>query len=703
MKESVLRPRSLVGITAVVFCVILVFLLYHRNQNPTGTSPTSMYDSKTTTEEIESTRRILQRTFTGATPDFSVARSNPIPPSGPLQCDKWIVLTATPTKQLLELSESDTDWCLAVVLEEKPPNNSSSDAKRVVYLDRRHLSSLGYETVSRSSFNLRNIGYIYAIHHGAKVIYDTDQDSALKSSTIDVSATDASSSMLAITQSPVWNPYPHFCYKDGWPRGFPLEWVAESSSSIDPTHFSNEFEVRDVGVWQLLADGDADVDADLKLTHGTPEVVFCSLKPVIIPTGVMAPYNFQSTLHNYNGFWGLILPQSVNSRVSDIWRAYVTQRLLWDINSHVGFLSPQVDHSRHTLNYLEDFDSENPRAGELVKYLFHWKCSSVEKHNIGKCLFQLYVELYEIEILEESDVYNVCNWINDLLSIGYQFPLVLHQGTPWLFEEFSKIRLCVQYNTYSSVKELSFRYLHNRYSKLFPHISYTAPGPKPIFMDDSIDYINCNDTSKRGIYQHACLMSHLERFPEEEGYLYISDDSLLDFTRLLKYPHDKVWTIKPETHNITFFQNFRRDWMTLKYYEEVVAYHKAMTKPEKGKIVEITGHEQLLRVRALADFIYIPGHLQASFVQAIKKSLKYELHCELAMPMVIDSVVGKQQVYFNGCKFRGKHRIWENLLSAGLSAKCDYIHPFKLATNEKQKSVWNTLMTKIENTLINYY
>ena len=29
-------------------------------------------------------------------------------------------------------------------------------------------------------------------------------------------------------------------------------------------------------------------------------------------------------------FWGLLLPVTVHGRVSDIWRAYLTQKLLWD-------------------------------------------------------------------------------------------------------------------------------------------------------------------------------------------------------------------------------------------------------------------------------------------------------------------------------------------------------------------------------------
>jgi hypothetical protein len=44
----------------------------------------------------------------------------------------------------------------------------------------------------------------------------------------------------------------------------------------------------------------------------------------------------------------------VHGRVSDIWRSYVAQRLLWDAGLRVAFSPPVVDQFRSPHNYIGD-------------------------------------------------------------------------------------------------------------------------------------------------------------------------------------------------------------------------------------------------------------------------------------------------------------------------------------------------------------
>jgi hypothetical protein len=44
----------------------------------------------------------------------------------------------------------------------------------------------------------------------------------------------------------------------------------------------------------------------------------------------------------------------VHGRVSDIWRSYISQRLLWDVGYHIAFSPPMVDQLRSPHNYLAD-------------------------------------------------------------------------------------------------------------------------------------------------------------------------------------------------------------------------------------------------------------------------------------------------------------------------------------------------------------
>ena len=64
--------------------------------------------------------------------------------------------------------------------------------------------------------------------------------------------------------------------------------------------------------------------------------------------GTMMPYNAQATLHSSDAIWGLLLPCTVHGRVTDIWRAYFTQRLLWDCGFRIAFSAPWVTQYRCT-------------------------------------------------------------------------------------------------------------------------------------------------------------------------------------------------------------------------------------------------------------------------------------------------------------------------------------------------------------------
>ena len=51
---------------------------------------------------------------------------------------------------------------------------------------------------------------------------------------------------------------------------------------------------------------------------------------------------------------------TVHGRVSDIWRSYFTQRLLWERTSHIAFCPSLVNHIRNQHRLIKDFDAELP-------------------------------------------------------------------------------------------------------------------------------------------------------------------------------------------------------------------------------------------------------------------------------------------------------------------------------------------------------
>ena len=146
---------------------------------------------------------------------------------------------------------------------------------------------------------------------------------------------------------------------------------------------------------------------------------------ISLRAGTFMPYNAQATLHGYDALWGLLLPCTVHGRVTDIWRAYFTQRLLWDLGSRIAFSTPWVTQYRNVHSYLADFNSELPlyqQSGELVRVLREWRPSAP---SLPGRIEELYVLMYEMGILGHNDVKLAQAWLLDLEKAGYRFPAIV--------------------------------------------------------------------------------------------------------------------------------------------------------------------------------------------------------------------------------------------------------------------------------------
>ena len=120
------------------------------------------------------------------------------------------------------------------------------------------------------------------------------------------------------------------------------------------------------------------VDAVYRLTASLP-ITFSNNVPVAVPPGIMTPFNSQATVFYHRAFWGLLIPISVTFRVCDIWRGYLVERLLWDIDAALSFVGPRVIQYRNPHDYLDDFASElqlYSDAGRLISFLLSFSDNS---------------------------------------------------------------------------------------------------------------------------------------------------------------------------------------------------------------------------------------------------------------------------------------------------------------------------------------
>ena len=288
-----------------------------------------------------------------------------------------------------------------------------------------------------------------ALKHGARTIWDFDDDNMLKFWIDGAAAANAPSldpymnltedsnisveflKRTNLTSCTVWNPYTHLGieYLPCWPRGMPLSEV-HRDSSFDLKSETGNMSWGQLGVVQSVADVQPDLDAIFRISHR----ILISFKMtnktrlVITPDGMFTPYNAQATLHNYPAFWALLLPVTVSGRVSDIWRSYLAQRLFRDVGLHLGFFArPLVVHDRSSHSLIGDLKAEQDlyeKTEKLIEFLNAWDSEAID---LVVRMEELWIEAYERAFINIGDVFLLQQWLLALQEIGYEFPEVKHE------------------------------------------------------------------------------------------------------------------------------------------------------------------------------------------------------------------------------------------------------------------------------------
>ena len=358
-------------------------------------------------------------------------------------CQKWVVITSVnpPTVVVNQLADSDDNLCVVVVADKKSPVEYPINKSHIMYLSVEAQEKLSYRIMNLVPWNhfaRKNIGFLYAIHHGAQQIFDLDDDNEFISANDilhQVYSMDKKEFKYIETNQYVTNPYG--IYRNGiyqtkqdsyiWPRGYPLEAIKREPdySFIDQNRTDSSSHIHQIGIIQYLQNVNPDLDAIYRITSSIPSsfdehLNYC----MILKKHSYSPWNAQSTLFNYDTFWGLLLPMTVHGRVSDIWRSFFTQRIMWEKEECVSFCPAIVNHIRNQHQLIKDFDAEMPlytQSEALLQYLNEWKPVSGD---IPQMIEELYIAMYERGILEKKDIRLVQAWIKDLYEIGYQFNLV---------------------------------------------------------------------------------------------------------------------------------------------------------------------------------------------------------------------------------------------------------------------------------------
>jgi len=292
----------------------------------------------------------------------------------------------------------------------KTPDSFSLDGARFYSVERQ--ARLDFEITKYLPFNhysRKMIGYILAIHEGAKAIVDTDDDN-FPLVNWQFPSSSVSCKQLSEDRGFV-NIYQYFSKEGIWPRGFPLNLV---SRSYNVEFESSKHSPVSVGVWQSLVNGDPDVDAIYRLLYGREDFVFDNHEPICLNKGTLCPFNSQNTMFFSNSFPLLYIPATVTFRFCDILRSLVAQPILSTHGLCVGFTGPTAKQIRNDHNLYRDLADELPMYEfvTLIPTLVNDIVS--EKWTMAENLRLAYETLCKSSIVKEAELSLLDAWLRDI-------------------------------------------------------------------------------------------------------------------------------------------------------------------------------------------------------------------------------------------------------------------------------------------------
>jgi hypothetical protein len=257
-------------------------------------------------------------------------------------------------------------------------------------------------------YSRKNVAYLHAIAASVNVLYETDDDNAPLDCWQVRSEHVSEIRCVGASRSRWVNAYRYFTDELIWPRGFPLPEIHSQ-----PPEVTMAASVRSP-IQQGLSNGSPDVDAVWRLVLDR-KFEFSNARSVVLEAGNWCPFNTQSTWWWPIAYPLLYLPSYCPFRMCDIWKSFIAQRCLWELNYGVAFHAPEVFQDRNQHDTLRDFADEVPgytRNREIGDILSGAQLSARETE-ISNNLRACYLALVKAGIFPSAELELLEAWLQD--------------------------------------------------------------------------------------------------------------------------------------------------------------------------------------------------------------------------------------------------------------------------------------------------
>ncbi|KAK4759440.1 hypothetical protein SAY87_022571 [Trapa incisa] len=643
-------------------------------------------------------------------------------PYSNFRSESWIVVSVSgPPSDSLRSLVRIKGWQVLAIGNSKTPADWS--LKGAIFLSLEQQANLGFRVMKYlpyDSFIRKSIGYLFAIQHGAKKIFDADDRGEVIGGDLgkhfDVELVGEGARQDVILQyshedpnRTVVNPYIHFGQRSVWPRGLPLENVGE----IGHEEYYTEVFGGKQFIQQGISNGLPDVDSVFYFTRKSGleafDIRFDDHAPkVALPQGMMVPLNSFNTMYHSSAFWGLMLPVSVSSMASDVLRGYWAQRLLWEIGGNVVVYPPTV----HRYDRIEAYPFSEEKdlhvsVGRLTKFLVSWRSS---KQGLFEKILELSYDMAKEGFWMEKDVMFTAAWLQDLLAVGYQQPrlMSLEIDRPRASighgdrKEFVPRKLPSVHLGVEEAGTVNYE-IGNliRWRKYFGNVVLImfCRGPVErtalewrllygrIFKTVIIlaEQKNAELAVEEGHLDqlYKILPTIFNRYTGAEGFLLLQDDTILNYWNLLQADKSKLWiTNKVSKSWTTVSTNGNSEWFLkqAKLVQKVVGTMPVHFQVSFKEAVKNDHHSLTI---CSSEVFYIPRHFVADFSDLVSLVGDLEIHHKVAIPMFFMSMDSTHNFDSVFSKMVYKRKPPPSINSTFYSPQAPAVHPWNIASEQE--------------------
>lgn len=320
----------------------------------------------------------------------------------------------TPALQALAAASQRHGFDFILIGDEASPASFELEGCDFYGLERQRKLQLDFERICPvRHYARKNVGYLLAMQRGAPIIVETDDDTVAYERFWQ--PRDRSQTVRKIAAEGWVNVYRYFSNANIWPRGLPLDQARAPVRGYGSLPFGEIV----CPIQQGLVDDDPDVDAIYRMLLELP----CRFDPgpsIALTTGAWCPFNSQNTAWWPEAFPLMYLPSYCSSRMTDIWRSFVAQRLAWVNGWGVLFHEPTVSQNRNVHDLMRDFTDELP--GYLENRAI---CTALERldlrpgtQHLGGNMRLAYQRLVEGGWIDEKEFVLLDAWLADVQNVS---------------------------------------------------------------------------------------------------------------------------------------------------------------------------------------------------------------------------------------------------------------------------------------------